>query len=160
MPKEYVFEFLGTKEMFIDMLKQFYHHNGEFYYIDEYIVRVLDNEIHFGVERCGHTAGNWFIARITEFDDRIGMFGKIEYISPAGKRSAIAKMVDRVENVLLFIFLLPIVLVVKAYQLIEWCIRKVCKRPKPKAPTTEDKLYDLMENRLGCIRREILVDRR
>ena len=33
-------------------------------------------------------------------------------------------------------------------------IRKIIKRPKLKEKTTEEKLFDLMENHLGCVRKD------
>ncbi len=153
MPKKYVFEFSGTKDMFLDTLRQFPNNDGKFYYFNDYIVKLIDDKIHFGVERCGHSGGNWFISTITEFDDRIELAGEIQYVGPQGERSAIVKSIDGVGEFLLFILLLPIILGFTLYRLIKWCIRKICKRTEEKPKTTEDKLYDLMETHLHCIGR-------
>lgn len=63
MAKEYVFEFSGTKEDFLNHLKRFHHNvsysGGSFYYFDDYIVKVIDEEIHFGVAKRGHSHGYW-----------------------------------------------------------------------------------------------------
>ena len=32
-------------------------YGNKFYYFDDYIVKIVDNTIHFGVERCGHSGG-------------------------------------------------------------------------------------------------------
>lgn len=154
MSKEYVFEFQGTKEMFLDILNQFPNSDGKFYYINDYIVKIMGDEIQFGVERVGYSGGYWFIPIITEFDNRIEFSGTVQYIGPNinENQGAIKKAIDKVGEFLLLILVLPIVLIFKLYTIIEWCIRKVCKRTEPKAKTTEDKLYDLMENHLNGIR--------
>ena len=36
MPKKYVFEFSGTKDMFLDTLRQFPNNDGKFYYFNDY----------------------------------------------------------------------------------------------------------------------------
>ncbi len=150
MSKEYVFEFQGTKETFLEMLKQFSNNDNKFYYFDNYIVKLIDDEIHFGVERGGHSGGYWFIPTITEFNDRIEFRGTIQYIGPENNRSKPQKIFDNAGEILLFIILLPVILIFRLYMGIKWCIRKIFKQPKPK--TTEDKLYDLMERYFGCVR--------
>ena len=55
MPKEYIFEFNGTKEELLNKLNIFPNNkyfNGIFYCFDDYIVKFVDDEIHFGVERA------------------------------------------------------------------------------------------------------------
>ena len=152
MSKKYEFEFLGTKEMFIDMLNQFPNNDGKFYYFDDFIVKLVGDEISFGIERCGHSGGNWFIPTITEHDDRIKFCGKIQYIESEGEQSAFLRAIGKVAEILLFILLLPVYLVFSIYALVEWCIRKLFNRPNQKKKTTKDKLFDLMENYLNCIR--------
>ena len=154
MPKEYVFEFQGTKEMFLDVLNQFSNNDDNYFYFDDYIVKLSGDKIHFGVERCGHSGGYWFIPTIAEFDNRIVFSGTVQYIDPYTNenQSSIKKTIDKSWEILLFILTLPLVLLYKLYTIIEFCIRKVFKRTKPKVKTTEDKLYDLMEQHLNCIR--------
>lgn len=154
MTKEYTFQFLGTREDFLDILNQYPNNCGKFYYFDDYIVKIVDDQIHFGVERQGHSGGNWFIPAMTEFDDRIEFSGKIQYW-PGEERNAIGKAVDRVGNFLLVILLLPFILIFKLYMLIEWCVRKIRKQTKLKERTKEQKLYDLMEKYLNCKKIEV-----
>ena len=83
MSQEYRFEFLGTKEAFLNNLDRFSHNsysNSTFYYFDDYIVKQTDDEIHFGVARGGHSGGYWFIPTITEFDNRIEFCGTIRRV--------------------------------------------------------------------------------
>ena len=156
MPKEYIFEFPGTKEEFLNNLNRFEHNESysgnKFYYFDDYIVKLVGDEIHFGVARGGHSGGYWYIPTITSFDNRIEFRGSIRYIGPDGeKQSASQKVIDRMEEFLLHILLLPIVVVIRGYMFLEWLVRKILNRPKPKRKTEEERLFDLMENYFGCV---------
>lgn len=155
MSKEYVFEFLGTKEDFLNSLNQVIHkasYSGvKYYYINDYIVKVFNDEIHFGVARGGHSGGYWFIPTITDLDDRIEFRGKIQYIGPEDDRGPIKKVIDGVGIFLLFVLILPIILIIRLYMLIEWLIRKLFRLPKSKGYTDEERLFDLMENYLDCV---------
>ena len=57
MSQEYTFEYPGTKQMFLDSLKQFPSNDNNFYYFDNYIVKLVGDEIHFGIERAGTPVG-------------------------------------------------------------------------------------------------------
>ena len=156
MSREHIFEFYGTKEDFLNILNSFPNRtylSGKLYYFNDYIVKLIDDEIHFGVERGGHSGGYWFIPKITEFDERIEFCGTIRYIGSNDNQSKIRKTIDKIEEILLFVLLLPIVLIVKLYMIIEWVMRKICNRPKVKEKTTEERLFDLMENYMGCVRK-------
>lgn len=156
MSQEYVFEFSGTKEAFLNSLNRFSHNfsysNGTLYYFDDYIVKLVDEEIHFGVARGGHSGGYWFIPTITDLDDRIEFRGTIRYIGPSSEnRGAFKKAIDGIGEFLLLVLILPIALVVRIYMFIEWLVRKIFNRPKPKEKTNEERLSDLMENYFGCV---------
>ena len=58
MAKEYIFKYAGSKESFLTILNSIHSNNGRFYYFDDYIVEVLDDEIRFGVERVGFIVNN------------------------------------------------------------------------------------------------------
>ena len=152
MSKEYAFEFPGTKEEFIERIRRITGHDSDFCYLDSYIVKLVGDEIHFGVERCGHSGGNWFIPAITESDNRTEFRGTVRYIGPGTKddRNTAAKVLDWIGNVLLVLLFLPIILIVLLCRMVAWCVRKIRKIPDP--ITTEDRLLDLMENRLSCKR--------
>ena len=157
MSNKYTFEFSGTKEDFLNLLnasfnKPYSSFSGSFYYIDQYIIMLTDNEIHFGVERGGHSGGYWFIPQITELDDRTEFCGEIRYIGPENDRGRIGKVLDSVGGIILFLLLLPITMIIKLYTLINRVIRKICNRPQP-ILTTEERLFDLMENYLSCVRK-------
>ena len=57
MKKTYTFVFPGTKEMFLNNLQK---------PLDNYIIKLSDDEIQFGISRGDHSGGFWFIPEITE----------------------------------------------------------------------------------------------
>jgi len=155
MPKEYVFQFPGTKEDFINIVKRISHNavcsNGEYYHFDDYIVKLVGDEIHFGVARGNHSGGYWFVPTITDLDEKLEFRGEIQYAGSTDNRGSFKKTIDSVGDFLLLILILPIVLVIRGYMLVEWLVRKIFNRPKPKAKTNEERLFDLMENYFGCV---------
>ena len=152
MSKSYSFVFLGTKEMFLNQLNKYPNNNQKFFYFDDYIVEISDNEVRFGVARGGHSGGYWFVPTITEFDGKTTFCGTIKYVDPYTNEKGIKKIINKIEEVLSWIFLIPIIAVIKVYLFFSWLIRKIFKRSKPKEESLEDKLYNLMENHLGCKR--------
>ena len=157
MAKEYVFQFDGTKTDFLNRISSNKPDNDywgtRYYYFDDYIVKIVSGVIHFGVERGGHSGGYWFIPIIAERDGQIELRGKIRYVGLNDDSGILAKAADKISECILLILLLPFILLYKVYALIEWLVRKICNRPKPKFKTTEDRLFDLMENHLGCVRK-------
>ena len=153
MSKSYSFDFLGTKENFLSQLNKYPNNNQKLFYFDDYIVEISDNEVRFGVARGGHSGGYWFVPTITEFDGKTTFCGTIEYVDPYTNEKGIKKIVNKIEEVLLWIILIPIIVVVKVYLFFSWLIRKIFKRSKHKEESLEDKLYNLMENHLGCKRK-------
>ena len=153
--KVFIFEFPGTREDLLNRLNQFNHSasysRSTLYYLDDYIVELIGEEIRFGVARGSHSGGYWFVPTITDLGDRLEFRGKIRYIGPNENHGFFRKAIDRIGDFLLLIFILPIVLVIRGYMLIEWLVRKIFNRPKPKEKTNEERLFDLMENFLGCV---------
>lgn len=82
MSKEYMFEFAGTKEDFMNSLNRFSHDtsysSGTFCYFDNYIVKLIGDEIHFGVARGGHSGGYWFVPTITDFGNKMEFRGEYD----------------------------------------------------------------------------------
>ncbi len=153
MSQEYTFAFPGTREAFIRSLERFSHHaylGNTFYYVHDYIIKLADGEIHFGVARGGHSGGYWFVPAITDFGNRIEFHGTIRYIGSEEHRGPLKKAMERVGNVLLFVLLLPVMAVVWLCRFVGWLVKKIRNRPKPKEPTIREKLFDLMENQLRC----------
>ena len=152
MSKSYSFEFLGTKEVFLNQLKKYPNSDQKFFYFDDYIVELSNGDIRFGVARGGHSGGYWFVPTITEIDGKTTFCGTIEYNDPYTSEKGIKKIVNKIEEILLWIILIPIIIIVKVYLFFSWVVRKLFKRTKPREESLEDRLYNLMENHLGCKR--------
>ena len=155
MEKEYTFEFYGTKQQLLNKISSnildnnFY--NPKTFYIGEYMIYVTSDKIEFGIQRGGHSGGYWYIPAIEEFEDHLVLCGKIQYIGPEDNSGKATKVIGEIFFVLFIILLSPILLLFKIYELIDWIVRKISKKPKP--ITTEGKLFDLMVNKLGCIKK-------
>ena len=152
MSKSYSFDFLGTKEMFLNQLNKYPNNNQKFFYFDDYIVEISDNEVRFGGARGGPSGGYWFVPTITEHGGKTAFCGTIEYNDPYTSEKGIKKIVNKIEKILLWIILIPIIIIVKVCLFFSWVVRKILKRTKPKEESLEDRLYNLMENHLGCKR--------
>ena len=152
MSKSYSFDFLGTKENFLSQLNKYPNNNQKFFYFDDYIVEISDNEVRFGVARGGHSGGYWFVPTITEHGGKTAFCGTIEYNDPYTSEKGIKKIVNKIEKILLWIILIPIIIIVKVCLFFSWVVRKILKRTKSKEESLEDRLYNLMENHLGCKR--------
>ena len=150
MSQEYIFEYQGTKQMFFDSLKKYPNNNDTFFYFDNYIVKLLENEIHFGVERAGHSGGYWFIPQITEYENKIEFRGEIQYIGPVDNRTKFEKIKEGILIGFFAIILSPFILVVV---LISMFYDRIVNRKDKKFKTTDEKLFDLLENHLGCTRK-------
>ncbi len=153
MSKIYSFEFSGTKEMFLNLLSKFPNNNNSFYYFDDYIIAITENEMRFGIARGGHSGGYWFIPTIAEYDNKITFCGRIQYIDSYTGERGVSIIINNIGNFLLFVLILPVIFIVKAYICLSRIVRKIIKRPKPKTESTEDRLFALMENYLNCIRK-------
>ena len=155
MLRKYIFQFLGTKNEFLNRLNRFPHNTSDsgdtFYYLNDYIVKRIGDEIHFGIARGSHCGGYWFVPIIVELEDNIELHGKIQYIDMNNHRNSFKKFMDDIGDCLLFVVVLPIILVVRMYMFIEWIVRKIFNHPKPKEKTDKERLFDLMENYLECV---------
>ena len=138
--------------MFLNQLNKYPNNNQKFFCFDDYIVELSNGDIRFGVARGGHSGGYWFVPTITEIDGKTTFCGTIEYNDPYTSEKGIKKIVDTIEEVLLWIILIPIIVIVKVYLFFSWVVRKLFKRIKPEEESLEDRLYNLMENHLGCKR--------
>lgn len=151
--KEYVFKFGGSKEAFLNRLRQLtndHDRDRRFFYFDNYIVDVKDDEISFGVGRAGHSGGYWFVSHFAEENAQMEFRGTVQYIGPEDDRTKGRKAFDNVLFVLFCILAFPVLLVLWISTGISLIINKLRKKPKPL--TTEENLFDLMENHLGCQR--------
>lgn len=149
MAKQYIFEFDGTREQFLELLKQFPCYSEKLYRLDDYLVEHSSDELRFGVRRGGHSGGDWFIPTVSEVDGKTIFCGEIRYKDAYGG----GKGMRKIEEILLWILLLPIIVIVYVYRFFAWIVRKIINKPKPKEETSEDNLFDLMENYLHCTRK-------
>ncbi len=166
MSKEYAFEFPGTREDLLKKLNIFPDKdssNGGIYYFKHNIVRFVDDEIHFGIERAGHSGGHWFVSKLQEREGKIEFNGTLQYRGPKkdvapDKKFGIKRVTDKAGEWLLYIVVTPFVVVVyvivKLRDFFKWLTNKTGRRPVVKPKTTEEKLFDLMEIHLGCVRKE------
>lgn len=138
--------------MFLNQLNKYPNNNQSFFYFDDYIVEISENEVRFGVARGGHSGGYWFVPTIIEFDGKTTFSGTIQYIDRYSGEKGIKKIANKIEAILLWIILLPIILIVSLVFFFSWLVKKIFKRTKPKEESLEDKLYNLMENHLNCKR--------
>lgn len=138
--------------MFLNQLNKYPHNGQNFFFFDDYIVELSGNEVHFGVARGGHSGGYWFVPTITELDGKTTFCGTIEYIGPFASEKGIRKFVSKIEGILLWIILIPVIIIVKVCLFFSWFVRKIRKKTKPKEESLEDRLYNLMENYLNCTR--------
>lgn len=138
--------------MFLNQLNKYPNNNQKFFYFDDYIVEISDSEVRFGVARGGHSGGYWFVPTITEHGGKTAFCGTIEYNDPYTSEKGIKKIVNKIEKILLWIILIPIIIIVKVCLFFSWVVRKILKRTKSKEESLEDRLYNLMENHLGCKR--------
>lgn len=153
MSKKYSFEFSGTKEMFLNSLNQFPRDEQKIFHCEDYLIELSDGRIRFGISRGDHSGGYWFIPAVTELDDKVIFQGTVQYIYRYRPNTKLSKFLDKIEEFLLFIFFLPLIIVYKVCISCSRMIRKIRKLPIRKEKTTEDKLFDLMENHLNCVRR-------
>ena len=161
---KFVFEFYGTKEDFLNKLSRFSHNGNGFYYFDDYIVKIVDDEIHFGIERAGHSNGYWYIPTITERNGKTEFRGEIKYIGSRNnyvltkrKKPLLKRLTEITVRGLLYVLMLPfalsVFLIVRAYEAFRRIKRKLLRQPATKIRTKEDKLFDLMETHLDCVRK-------
>lgn len=148
MAKNYSFQFPGTEEDFVRLLSKYPNNHNIFYYFDDYIVRIENGEYKFGVDRGGHSGGYWYLPEKSEKDGLLYFNGKIQYISPYSPEKGIKKVMNTIEEIILFIILFPLILIIKCYLFIASLIKKL--KGAPKEVTTEDKLFDMMVNHLHC----------
>ncbi len=149
MSQEYIFEYPGTKQMFLDSLRKHSYSNSDFFYFNDYIIKIVGDKIHFGIERAGHSGGYWYVPEITEYENKIEFRGKIQYIGPVDNRTKFEKIKEGILACFFTVLLLPFILIVVLVSII---YDRLVNRKNKKNRTTEEKLFDLLECHLGCTR--------
>ncbi len=146
--KEYVFRFPGTKDAFLQKLNSLCPGSGHTRYLGDYLIEIHDDEIRLGIERAGHSGGNWYVSALEEVNGRLEFRGTVRYIGPEDDRNRLQKVLDKIFEIALIILIWPIGVLVYAISLL---LRKLRKLPPPLSQ--EQKLLELM-HRLGCIQTE------
>ena len=134
MSKNYTFIFPGTREEFDDILNK-YRESYEFRE-DGFLIETNGDKLSFGIERSGYTRGFQYIPTITETEGKTVFSGKIT----CSEKKTVGD----------FLFT-PIALIIKLYFHILLLTEKRLGHPPQKEEKTEDRLFTLMEDRLGCI---------
>lgn len=151
--KEYCFEFAGTREMFLEKLQPYPSNTREFAFYD-YLIDISESNYRFGVARGGHSGGYWFEPTVTELDGKLILSGRIRYIDSYSEGKAPPDEDNKTAKFITLVLGFPILVPVIAYALIEQLYKKLRRQPIGTRETEEDKLYNLMENLLGCTRRQ------
>ena len=151
MSKEYIFKYGGSKESFLSLLASSSHaHNSGFYYLEDYVVEVLDDEIRFNIEGQSRSGRCWFISKFVEENNQIEFKGKIQYTDPEENRTKVKKVFDIICDIILWIVFFPLVVIILAIYEITRLMRKIRKISEP--PTAEENLLELMGKYLNCER--------
>ena len=152
MPKRYSFRFPGTKEMFLNQIKEYPNKDQRFYYIEDSIVELSEKEIRFGLAQGSPSAGYWFLPTIKEVDGKTIFRGVIKYTDPSTSQKGFKRITKKVEEAIAFLFLIPVILLMELFLFLSGIVRKLFKKTKPQEESLEDKLCNLMENHLNCTR--------
>ena len=146
--KEYVYTYPFSQEQLLERLND---RHGRCHSFGDYLIEIKDDTTFFlGVERCGHSGGNWYIANVAVCDDGCRICGKIvsnpdEHGHPKepvkGKESLTERIFITVFGILVSIVAVPIYALVKV---VGFLLRKNF------LPSTEDKLDRFMLDYLAC----------
>ncbi|MBQ4509476.1 MAG: hypothetical protein II984_02025 [Clostridia bacterium] len=124
---------------------------------NEYLIEYKENGNFFlGVERAGHSGGNWYVANVTEADGKTTITGKIVYNPDEnGQETKLeTSKSEKIGTVLLCIFfgipILFILLLFSTVLLFEKIINKFRKKPKLTFLSKEEKLDKFMLEYLNC----------
>jgi hypothetical protein len=91
------------------------------------------------------------VPTITDLGDRLEFRGEIRRVGLNDNGGLHKGKINGVGEFLLFILILPMLLAVRVYLFVEWLVRKIFNRPKPKEKTNEERLFELMVNYFGCV---------
>ena len=124
---------------------------------ENYLIKYKDNDNFFlGIERAGHSGGNWYVANVTEENGKTQITGKIVYNPDEnGQETKLeTSKSEKIGTVLLCIFfgipILFILLLFSTVLLFEKIINKFRKKPKLTFLSKEEKLDKFMLEYLNC----------
>ena len=154
MEKEYAFLFPGTRSDLQALLDRYPNNDHHFWTFDNFTVEATDDGWKFGVARCGHSGGYYFIPAVTEREGKLLLSGTLTRVGPSLSAARDRRTRDRVGEICLLVLLSPfiflILLAVKVWLLLRALVGKIVKRPPQCEPTPEERLTDLMVGHLHC----------
>ena len=146
--KIYSFVYPGNKDEFdvaVDRYNSKLSSNGD----NTYLFKKENGSYSFGVYRGGHSGGYWYCPSYEYKDGKLAISGMIRYLDYWSQQTGMKKVQNTIGEILLYIFLLPLVLIAFLVKGVIFVCRKVFK--KPKLQSNEEKaLYSLMIEQLNC----------
>lgn len=151
----FTYEYPDTKDRFLDALNS---QCGKYGTPDgKYLIKYKENGNFFlGIERAGHSGGNWYVANVTEENGKTCITGKIVYNPDEnGQEAKIERSKsEKIKTILLYIlFCIPIILILLLFSVVilfEKIIHIFRKKPKPTFLSKEEKLDKFMLEYLNC----------
>ena len=125
---------------------------NEFYYDDKNVY--MKNDLLFVSVENHHSSISCYVAKIEEKDGKTYLSGKIIVNPDSFGNPRYKKGSDFVVYLLMFPIVLPIIIIAEFAMFFYWIISKIKKVPKEKELTIEEKLDNIMINKLGCIKIE------
>ena len=152
----FTYEYPDTKEHFLDALSSQF---GKYYGTTDgkYLIKHKENGNFFlGVERVGHSGGNWYVASVTEENGKTQITGKI-VLNPDenGQKTKLeTSKSEKIGEILHYIlFGIPILLILLLFSVVnlfDKIINIFRKKPKPTFLSKEEKLDKFMLEYLNC----------
>lgn len=156
MEKEYTFLFPGTRSDLQTLLDRYPNNDHRFWTFDNYTVETMNDGWRFGVARCGHAGGHYFIPSVTEHEGKLLLSGALTRVGSPSSVTHDRRTHSRIGTICVFVLLSPfiflILLAVKVWLLLRALVGKIVKRPPQREPTPEERLTDLMVGHLHCSR--------
>ncbi len=107
---------------------------------DDFLFSEEGGKYSFGIQRGGHSGGYWYVPEYCEIDGLLIIKGKIEYVGPKA---------SKLEEIILVIFLFPLIVLAYLIRGIIWLFKKILGKQTSLQPE-EIKLNTLMVEKLGC----------
>ena len=103
----------------------------------------------FGVYRGGHSGGYWYCPCYEYKDGKLIISGKIRYCDYWSQQTGAKRVLNKIEEILLYVILSPLILVALLTRGVIHIYRKIFKKSKPQS-NEEKALFALMIEHLNC----------
>ncbi len=110
MMKIHTFLYPGDKEQFdiaVDRYRSELMQNGD----RTYLFGNENGNYTFGVYRGGHSGGYWYCPSYEYKGGKLNISGKIRYYDRWSQQTGAKKVLNRVEEILMYVFLSPLILI-------------------------------------------------